>query len=108
MDFPENPPDWEYRKELEIIRAEKGNEFLWNMLFAVDPEYARELEPANYRYIMRGLEVIRDTGKSKRASHNTKRLRFAPFFITPYGDSVENRQTLYTKINERVASMFNS
>ena len=108
MDFPENPPDWEYRKELEVIRSEKGNEFLWNMLFAVDPEYARELAPSNYRYIMRWLEVMRDTGKSKRESHNTKRLRFAPFFVTPYEDSTDNRKELYKKIDARVASMFNN
>lgn len=108
MDFPENPPDWEYRKELEVIRSEKGNEFLWNMLFAVDPEYARELAPSNYRYIMRWLEVMRDTGKSKKESHNTKKLRFDPFFITPYTDSIENRKILYETIDRRVATMFSS
>ena len=108
MAFPENPPDWKYREELELIRAEKGNEHLWNMLFEVDPDYAKELSPSNYRYIIRGLEVIRDTGKSKRESHHTKQLRFDPFFLTPYSDSPENRRTLYEKINLRVALMFNN
>ena len=108
MAFPENPPDWKYREELELIRAEKGNEHLWNMLFEVDPDYAKELSPSNYRYIIRGLEVIRDTGKSKRESHHTKQLRFDPFFLTPYSDSPENRKVLYEKINLRVALMFNN
>ena len=106
MDAPENPPDWEYRKELEIIRQNEGNEKLWQMLYAVDPEYANELDVGNYRYIMRGLEVMRDTGKSKRESHGTKRLRFSPLFLTPYTDSPENRKALYGKIDTRVADMF--
>ncbi|GAB0174264.1 MAG: tRNA (adenosine(37)-N6)-dimethylallyltransferase MiaA [Candidatus Altimarinota bacterium] len=108
MAFPENPPDWKYRNELEAIRQEKGNEFLWNMLFEVDPEYAKELSPSNYRYIIRGLEVMRDTGRSKRESHNTKSLRFSPFFVTPYLDSPENRKFLYEKIDSRVQDMFNN
>jgi tRNA dimethylallyltransferase len=108
MAFPENPPDWEYREELEKIRQNEWNEKLWQMLHEVDPEYARELEVGNYRYIMRGLEVIRDTGKSKWDSHGTKKLRFSPFFLTPYTDSEESRKTLYTKIDHRVVEMFNN
>jgi tRNA A37 N6-isopentenylltransferase MiaA len=77
------------------------------MLHDVDPGYADELEIGNYRYVMRGLEVIRDTGKSKRESHGTKKLRFSPLFITPYIDSKENRKELYAKIDKRVAEMFN-
>lgn len=106
MAFPENPPDWKYREELENMRKDKGDKFLWDMLFEVDPEYAKELSPSNYRYIIRGLEVMRDTGKSKRESHNTKTLRFSPFFLTPYTDSEINRKVLYEKINARVSSMF--
>jgi tRNA A37 N6-isopentenylltransferase MiaA len=78
------------------------------MLEAVDPEYAHELEVGNYRYVMRGLEVIRDTGKSKRDSHDTKKPRFSPLFLTPYTDSEENRKTLYQNIDNRVKNMFNT
>jgi tRNA dimethylallyltransferase len=105
MDFPENPPDWDYREELEKIRQNEWNEKLWQMLHEVDPGYASELSPSNYRYIIRGLEVIRDTGRSKRESHGTKKLRFSPFFLTPYTDSEEARKALYEKINLRVEWM---
>lgn len=53
MDLPENPPDWKYREELEQIRQEFGNEHIWQMLYEVDPDYARELHPSNYRYVIR-------------------------------------------------------
>lgn len=108
MDYPENPPDWKYREELEEIRQKEWNEALYKMLEAVDPEYAQELEVGNYRYVMRGLEVIRDTGKSKRESHGTKKLRFSPLFLTPYTDSEENRKKLYSNIDARVTWMFKS
>ncbi len=106
MDYPDTPPDWWYRAELEEIRQKEWNQKLWNMLYSVDPAYANELIPENYRYVMRGLEVIRDTGKSKRDSYNTKKLRFSPLFLTPYADSIENRKDLYTRIDSRVQNMF--
>jgi tRNA dimethylallyltransferase len=106
MDYPANPPDWGYREELEMIRVKEWNQKLWEMLYDVDPEYARGLEIGNYRYVMRGLEVMRDTGKSKRESYNTKTPRFSPIFLTPYTDSEENRKELYTRIDARVEKMF--
>lgn len=104
MDYPDTPPDWKYREDLEKIRAEQGNEALWKMLEAVDPEYAHELLPNNYRYVMRGLEVFHATGKSKWKSKNTKKLRYSPLFITPYSD--ENRAKLYETIDARVLWFF--
>ena len=108
MDYPDTPPDWGYRAELETIRQERWNQELWDMLSSVDADYASELEVGNYRYVMRGLEVIRATGKSKKAAENTKKLRFSPLFLTPYTDSVENRKQLYTNIDTRVKCMFNN
>ena len=76
------------------------------MLDRVDPEYARELIPENYRYVMRGLEVIRVTGRSKREAQGTKRARFSPLFLTPYRDSEDIRKELYARIDTRVGEMF--
>jgi tRNA dimethylallyltransferase len=106
MALPDVEPDWKYREELEVLRQKEWNKPLWDMLHAVDPEYADELSPENYRYVMRGLEVIRDTGKSKRESKNTKIPRFSPLFLTPYTDSLENRKDLYERIDSRVEKMF--
>ncbi len=104
MNYPDTPPDWEYRDILETIRKNEGNEILWQMLHEVDPLYADELLPENYRYVMRGLEVIRATWRSKRESKDTKIPRFSPLFLTPYDD--QERAILYDRINHRVEKMF--
>ncbi|MBC7503801.1 tRNA (adenosine(37)-N6)-dimethylallyltransferase MiaA [Candidatus Gracilibacteria bacterium] len=104
MAYPDTPPDWDYRAELETIRLTIGTKELWNMLERVDPEYAHTLDPGNYRYVMRGLEVMRQTGESKLESKGKKNPRFSPLFLTPYDDI--NRPDLYKNINKRVDEMF--
>jgi len=101
LNISEIPPDWDLRKELEEIRQEKGNEHLWNMLAQKDPDYAKELHPNNYRYIMRGIEVLQKTGRSKSEQTEGKPL-FEFLFLTPYdGD----REKLYENIDRRVLGM---
>ncbi len=104
FDVPEVPPDWDYRAKLEAFRLENGNEALWNRLKSVDPTYADELHPNNFRYVVRALEVFEKTGKSKAASRSERKLRYPDArFVTPYdGD----REALYEKIDARVAGMF--
>ena len=104
MGYPDTPPNWEYRAGLEDIRVAEWNQELWNMLEIIDPEYAHALDPGNYHYVMRWLEVIRQTGESKLESKWKKTPRFAPLYITPYSD--RDRQDLYTNIDRRVDEMF--
>ena len=106
MGYPGTPPDWEYRTDLENIRVEKWNQELWNMLERVDPEYAHTLEVGNYRYVIRWLEVMRQTGISKMTSVGKKTPRFTPLFLTPYTDT--GRSTLYANIDQRVSEMFDT
>ena len=90
---------------MEEVRQEKGNDFLWQKLHALDPEYAATIHPNNYRYVMRGIEVIEKTGRSKMETKDDRTLIHDTLFITPYtGD----REGLYTRIDGRVASMFAS
>ena len=105
LDIPAIPADEEYRAELEKVAAEHGNEAVWKMLEKLDPEYAAELHPNNLHYIMRGLEVLKWSGKSK-TSHRTERtLRYPKTrFITPYQDT--ERSKLYDRIDRRVHEMF--
>ncbi len=106
MSYPDTPPDWKYRDELEEIRLREWNQKLWNMLEEVDPDYAYELEVGNYRYVMRGLEVWKATGRSKLESKWKKIQRFSPLFLTPYSDN--HREILYENINQRVSEMFDN
>ncbi len=73
------------------------------MLAAIDPDYAAELDARNYRYVMRGLEVFRATGKSKKSDNRPREGEYDTFFVTPFdGD----RAALYERINTRVLGMF--
>lgn len=69
---------------MERVRLEKGNEFLWDRLHQLDPEYAATLHPNNYRYVMRGIEVIEKTGKSKMETKDDRTLIYDTLFLTPY------------------------
>ncbi len=101
--LPETAPDWEYRAELEKIRETEWEQKLWDMLFAIDPDYATELDARNYRYVMRALEVFRATGKSKKSIGKLGEEQYDTFFLTPFDG---NRAGLYERINERVLGMF--
>ena len=61
-------PNPERRAELENFRKNFGNEALWQKLFEIDPKYARELHPNNHTYVIRGIEIFEETGKSKLES----------------------------------------
>lgn len=95
------------RQELENFRQKYGNEALWQKLYALDPEYAKELHINNHTYIIRAIEIFEETGKSKKESFSrVPTLKYPTFFLTPYTDSPENRVILYEKINARIKQMF--
>lgn len=101
--IPKVPADENLRKKLEQERLEFWNEFIWKKLFEIDEEYAKELHPNNYRYVIRALEVKILTGKSKLDFREEKILKYETFFITPYD---WDREKLYEKINKRIKIMF--
>lgn len=101
--IPKVPADEKLRDKLEKERIEFWNEFIWQKLFEIDKEYAKELHPNNYRYVIRALEVKILTGKSKLDFREEKILKYDTFFVTPYD---WNREKLYEKINKRIKIMF--
>lgn len=101
--LPWAPPDLQLRDELETFRLENGNEALWKKLHDIDPTYADMLHINNYRYAMRGIEVMLQTGVSKLLIKDERESPYNILFITPFdGD----RDTLYQKINTRIEQMF--
>ncbi|MDD4529995.1 MAG: tRNA (adenosine(37)-N6)-dimethylallyltransferase MiaA [Candidatus Gracilibacteria bacterium] len=101
--IPEIEPDWDLRQKLEKIRLTKGNDFLWQMLNKIDPEYANTIHPNNYRYVQRGLEIKEKTGKSKNDLKIKKEKIFDYLLISP---DFSDRKALYNKINMRIDEMF--
>lgn len=101
--IPKVPADENLRQKFEEEREKFWNEYIWKKLQEIDPEYAKELHPNNYRYVIRALEVKTLTGKSKMDFREEKILKYDTFFVTPYD---ENREKLYEKINKRIKIMF--
>lgn len=101
--IPKVPADARIRQDLEFEREKYWNEFIWKKLQELDPEYASELHPNNYCYVIRALEVKMLTGKSKTDFREEKTLKYEIFFVTPYD---WNRAKLYEKIDKRIKIMF--
>lgn len=99
-------PNPDRRKNLEKFRQQNGNEALWEKLYNLDPDYAQDLHPNNYNYIIRAIEIFEDTGKSKKSTLQEPSLKYKTLFLTPYTDTPENRATLYEDINARINEMF--
>lgn len=103
FDIPKVPADEKIRSSLEEDRLKYGNEYIYNKLVDLDPEYAKELHPNNHRYVIRAIEVKLITWKSKKDFREEKKLKYDTLFLTPYD---WYRETLYNKINIRVKQMF--
>ncbi|MCP4522633.1 MAG: tRNA (adenosine(37)-N6)-dimethylallyltransferase MiaA [Candidatus Gracilibacteria bacterium] len=103
FDIPKVPADLELRKQLENEAKENGNDFVYQKLCEIDPEYAKELHPNNVQYVIRAIEVKKLTGKSKKDFRTEKKLQYDTLFITPYDGK---REHLYGTINSRVQQMF--
>jgi tRNA dimethylallyltransferase len=103
FDIPEVAPDWKYREKLEKIRLKKWNDYLWGKLNILDPNYAKTLHPNNYRYVIRWLEVLKNTWKSKFDLKQKLKQKYDILFLNPFD---WNRDKLYKKINKRIGEMF--
>ncbi len=105
FDIPKIPADDNLRDSLDKERKEFWNQYIWDKLNKLDPNYAKELHPNNYRYVIRAIEVKTLTWKSKTEFRTEKSLKYDVLFLTPYdGDRVE----LYSKIDFRIKQMFDS
>lgn len=110
MNFTEEEIDEDFRKELESIAQEKGNEYLHKMLEELDPETAKEIHMNNVKRVIRAIEIAKktDTLKSEHMKNEKERIAteeskydFVVFCIE------QERQYLYDRINLRVDLMVN-
>lgn len=103
FDMPHIEPDWEYRDNLEKLRQEHGNEYIWKILEKKDPEYAQEIHPNSHHAVIRAIEVFDKTGQSKKTLRVRKEPLFDILFLTPYDN---DREKLYNRIDNRIEEMF--
>lgn len=102
--IPRVPASEEIRNKLEEEREKYWNEYIYQKLVEIDPEYARELHPNNYRYVIRAIEVKMITWKSKTEFREEKTLKYDTLFLTP--EIINDRKKLYERIDKRVGMMF--
>ena len=67
--FDETGNEHEYRKEFEELAAQKGNQYIHNMLRSIDPVSADNIHYNNLKRVIRALEYFYETGK-RMSEHN--------------------------------------
>ena len=104
IDFTEQESDSAYRKELEALAEEHGNQYLHDRLKEVDPESAEAIHPNNRKRVIRALEFYQETGR-KISEHNAKeQMRTSPYNFAYFVLNYE-RSHLYKRIDARVDKM---
>ncbi len=94
--------DEEYRKELNEIALKEGPQKLYEMLEKVDKESASEIHPNHLTRIIRALEIYHVSGKKKSDFESKQESEFDYLLLA----IVDDRNTLYERINKRVDQMF--
>ena len=94
----------EYRKELEELASEKGNEYIHNMLKCVDPKSAENIHFNNLKRVIRALEYFYETGKRISEHNEQQRENNSPYNFV-YFVLNDDRDALYFRINQRVDHM---
>ena len=107
MDFTEASKDEEYRKFLEDMAVEKGNEYIHNLLKDIDPISYKEIHANNRKRVIRALEVFKLTGKPFSSFNAGDDFYKSPYEVYYYVLTMD-REKLYSRINKRVDIMINS
>lgn len=99
--IPEVPPNPALRVELEAQLAEEGRESLFQRLQTLDPATAAVIDGLNPRRVLRALEIVITTGRSKTELEGADP---PPYTILQIG-LMRPREELYARIDARVLAM---
>ncbi|MFC5603144.1 tRNA (adenosine(37)-N6)-dimethylallyltransferase MiaA [Sporosarcina koreensis] len=102
--FTEEAGDEKVRVDLEHeLEAEGGAERLYKRLQALDPSSAEKIHPNNHRRLIRALEIIEVTGKTK--NEHEQGAGDLPLYDHLIVGLDLDRELLYERINLRVDQM---
>ena len=104
MNFSEAESDIEYRKYLEDLAKEKGNEYVHNLLKEIDPISYEKIHANNLKRVIRALEVYKISGKPFSSFNDLDTFYKSKYDIYYYVLTM-NRDKLYNRINLRVDKM---
>lgn len=104
MNFTEAEKDEEYRKDLDKLANEHGNNYIHEMLKDIDPISYKEIHANNRKRVIRALEVYKLTGKPF-SSYNAGEDFYKSKYDVYYYVLTMDREKLYERINLRVDIM---
>ncbi|WP_369293232.1 tRNA (adenosine(37)-N6)-dimethylallyltransferase MiaA [Clostridium boliviensis] len=104
IDFTETGEDSSIREELELLRREKGGEYLHEILCGIDPVSAREIHPNNQKRVIRAIEYFRQTGEMISEHNRREREKSSPYDFLYYTINMD-RSVLYQRIDQRADLM---
>lgn len=104
MNFTEAQKDDEYRKFLEEEADKYGNEYIHELLKAIDEESYKNIHANNRKRVIRALEVYKLTGKPF-SSYGSGEDFYKYKYNVHYYVLNMNREKLYSRINKRVDIM---
>ncbi|MCI8763531.1 MAG: tRNA (adenosine(37)-N6)-dimethylallyltransferase MiaA [Lachnospiraceae bacterium] len=104
IDFKENDSGGAIRRELEQLGAERGNEYLHQLLRQADPEAAQQIHANNRKRVIRAIEYYRLTGQPISEHNRQERAKSSPYRFYYYVLTC-NRDLLYERIDQRVDDM---
>lgn len=107
IDFTEAVQEDGYRKGLEALAAEKGNEFLHQMLKQVDAKSAEEIHANNVKRVIRALEFYHQNGTPISSHNEEQKERTSPYNLAYFVLNAP-RDLLYERIDRRVDEMMES
>ncbi|WP_373214984.1 tRNA (adenosine(37)-N6)-dimethylallyltransferase MiaA [Ruminococcus sp. 5_1_39BFAA] len=107
IDFTEAVQEDGYRKGLEALAAEKGNEFLHQMLKQVDAKSAEEIHANNVKRVIRALEFYHQNGTPISSHNEEQKERTSPYNLAYFVLNAP-RELLYERIDRRVDEMMES
>lgn len=104
MNFTEAEKDEEYRKDLDKLANEHGNNYIHEMLKDIDPISYKEIHANNRKRVIRALEVYKLTGRPF-SSYNAGEDFYKSEYDVHYYVLTMDREKLYERINLRVDIM---
>lgn len=99
--------NWDLRRELLGIAAEKGREALHGMLAQIDPEGASKIHPNNVHRVIRAIEVFEVAKTPISTLQKEHAFSDSPYECLKIGLDLE-RAALYNAIDRRCDSMISA
>lgn len=103
--FEETEIDEGFRRKMESLARELGNEALHRRLREIDPQSADEIHPNNVKRVIRALEIYKTSGRTKSELDRESKSFEGEYDAIQIGLKYENRELLYSRINLRVDKM---